>query len=158
MTASPDQDIASRLTEILNEHSILEGPFLPILQAVQAEWGYVSQVALAQIADHLNITLAEAHGVASFYHDLRSAPGGRASVKICRAEACQAMGANALVAQAQAKLGLDWHETSADGAVTLDPVFCLGLCACAPAAMVNGKLHGRVTPEKLDALLAEVTS
>jgi formate dehydrogenase subunit gamma len=96
------------------------------------------------------------HGGVSFYHDFREAPAGRHIVKLCRAEACQAMGGDAVAAHARATLGVDWHETTKTGAVTLEPVFCLGLCACAPAAMVNGKLVGRVDTAKLDAILGDL--
>ena len=122
---------------------------LPALQAIQAAFGHVPQEALPIIAKDLNISKAEAHGVMSFYHDFRKKPAGRSVLKLCRAEACQAQGSDALAAAVQAKLGLDWHETSADGTVTLEPVFCLGLCACGPGAMVDGQLVGRATVETL---------
>jgi len=128
---------------------------LPILHAVQATWGHIPQAALPVIARDLNISRAEVHGVVSFYHDFREAPAGPHLVKLCRAEACQAMGADRVAAHAKAALGVDWHGTSARG-VTLEPVFCLGLCACAPAAMVDGRVVGRVDEARFDALLAEV--
>jgi formate dehydrogenase subunit gamma len=155
MTATAAKDIARRTDEIAEAHAGFEGPLLPILHAVQAEFGYVPRDALPRIAEHLNITRAEVHGVVSFYHDFRDAPAGRTVVKICRAEACQAMGANGLAAAAKAKLGIDWHGTTPDGKVTLEPVFCLGLCACGPAAMVDGRVIGRVDADRLDAILAE---
>ena len=142
--------------DILAAHSGLEGPLLPILHAVQAEFGHVPQEALPVIAKALNLSRAEVHGVVSFYHDFREKPAGRHVVKLCRAEACQAMGADRVAAHAQAALGVEWHGTTADGAVTLEPIFCLGLCACAPAAMVDGRVVGRVNEARLDALLAEV--
>jgi hypothetical protein len=104
----------------------------------------------------LNLSRAEVHGVVSFYHDFRTAPAGRHLIRLCRAEACQAMGADRVAAHAQAALGIDWHETTPDGAVTLEPVFCLGLCACAPAALIDGRVVGRVDAARLDALIAEV--
>jgi formate dehydrogenase subunit gamma len=149
--------LTSRIGEILNDHSGMEGALLPILHAVQAEYGYIPQDALPQIAKALNISRAEVHGVMSFYHDFRETPAGRHVVKICRAEACQAMGGNDLADHARVKLGLDWHETSPDGAVTLDPIFCLGLCACAPAAMIDGKLLGHVDAAKFDAEIGDLT-
>ena len=149
--------LTSRIGEILNDHSGMESALLPILHAVQAEYGYIPQDALPQIAKALNISRAEVHGVMSFYHDFRETPAGRHVVKICRAEACQAMGGNDLADHARVKLGLDWHETSPDGAVTLDPIFCLGLCACAPAAMIDGKLLGRVDAAKFDAEIGDLT-
>jgi formate dehydrogenase subunit gamma len=131
----------------------MEGALLPILHAVQAAFGHVPQDALPIIAKDQNISRAEAHGVMSFYHDFRENPAGRTVLKLCRAEACQAVGADDLADHARAKTGLGWHETSADGALTLEPVFCLGLCACGPAAMVNGKLVGRADAAKLDKIL-----
>ena len=148
-TGDRADDIAAGLME-------LEGPLLPILHAVQAEFGHIPDEALARIADRLNISKAEVHGVVSFYHDFRTEPAGRHVVKICRAEACKAMGAEALVAAAEDRLGIDMHETTPDGAVTLEPVYCLGLCACAPAAMVDGRLVGRIDVTRLAALLDEV--
>ena len=142
--------------DILTAHAGLEGPLLPILHAVQAEFGHVPQDALPVIAKSLNLSRAEVHGVMSFYHDFREEPAGAHVVKLCRAEACQSMGADRVAAHAKAVLGVDWHGTTADGAVTLEPIFCLGLCACAPAAMVDGKLVGRVDEVRLDALIAGV--
>ena len=143
-------------------HSILArekdtpGALLPILHAIQAEFGYIPQDALPIIAQDLNLSKAEVHGVMSFYHDFREVPAGRHVVKLCRAEACQAMGADRVAAHAQKALGIDFHETTRDGKVTLEPIFCLGLCACAPAAMVDGRLVGRVDEAAVDAILAEV--
>jgi formate dehydrogenase subunit gamma len=142
--------------DILTAHAGTEGPLLPILHAVQAEFGHVPQDTLPIIAKSLNLSRAEVHGVMSFYHDFREEPAGRHVVKLCRAEACQSMGADRVAAHAKAALGVDWHGTSLDGAVTLEPIFCLGLCACAPAAMVDGKLVGRVDEARLDALIAGV--
>ena len=140
-----DSDAFSdRIVEILAAHSGLEGPLLPILHAIQAEFGHVPQSAIPQIAAALTISKAEVHGVISFYHDFREAPAGRHVLKLCRAEACQTMGADAVADRIKAARGIGWHETTADGRVTLEPVFCLGLCACGPAAMVDGRLVGRV--------------
>ena len=144
-----------RVLEIIADHAGMEGPLLPILHAVQAEYGYVPQDALPVIALALNISRAEVHGVMSFYHDFREEPAGRHVLKLCRAEACQAMGANALADQAKSRLGVDWNGTTANGAVTLEPIFCLGLCACGPAAMLDGRVIGRVDAARIDALAAE---
>jgi formate dehydrogenase subunit gamma len=149
-------DIAARVGEILSAHDGMEGPLLPILHAVQAAFGYIPKDALPIMAQHLNLTRAEVHGVMSFYHDFREEPAGRHVLKLCRAEACQAMGADRVAAHARGALGIEWHETTSDGAVTLEPVFCLGLCACAPAALVDGRVVGRVDELRLDALIAEV--
>ena len=145
-----------RIAEILDAHRGLEGPLLPILHAVQEAFGHIPETAIPQIAKALTLSKAEVHGVVSFYHDFRSAPAGRHVLKLCRAEACQTMGADAVADRIKKALGIDWHETTADGRVTLEPVFCLGLCACGPAAMVDGRLVGRVDEARVDALIAEV--
>ncbi|MFN5995991.1 MAG: formate dehydrogenase subunit gamma [Paracoccaceae bacterium] len=143
---------SDRIAEILDAHQGLEGPLLPILHAIQEAFGYVPDSAIPQIAAALTLSKAEVHGVISFYHDFRSAPAGRHVLKLCRAEACQAVGADAVAGRIKAALGIDWHETTPDGRVTLEPVFCLGLCACGPAAMVDGRLVGRCD----EGVLAEV--
>lgn len=145
-----------RLDEIVASHLHREGPLLPILHDVQAEWGHIPDDAQPVIARALNISRAEIHGVVSFYHDFRDHPAGRHTLRICRAEACQAMGGNATAEAAKKALGIDWHGTTPDGAVTLEPVFCLGLCACAPAAQLDGDLHARVDAAKLATLIASV--
>jgi formate dehydrogenase subunit gamma len=145
-----------QIQNIIDEHIALEGPLLPLLHALQEAFGHVPASAHALICDALNISKAELHGVISFYHDFRDAPAGRHVVKICRAEACQAMGGAALAESVLVKLGLDWHGTTRNGAVTIEPVYCLGLCACAPAAMVGDRVVGRVDAAKLDKLLADV--
>ena len=136
----------------------LEGPLLPILHGFQETFGHVPEAASQPIAEALNLTTAEVHGVMSFYHDFRKSPAGRHVVKLCRAEACQAMGANPLSDAVLRKLGLDGFGMTADGALTVEPVYCLGLCACAPAAMVDGKVVGRLDAGKLDALITGLTS
>lgn len=151
--ASPAPQGQDEIQGIIAGHLHLEGPLLPILHALQGTFGHIPAAAHAPIATALNITRAELHGVISFYHDFRDKPAGAHVIKICRAEACQAMGGAAMSAAVLAKLGLDWHDTTRDGRVTVEPVYCLGLCACAPAAMVDGKLKGRATPA---AILAEV--
>lgn len=145
-----------RLDEIIAAHLLREGPLLPILHDVQAEWGHIPDAAQPVIAKALNISKAELHGVVTFYHDFRDHPAGRHTLRLCRAEACQAMGGNATAEAAKKALGIDWHGTTPDGAVTLEPVFCLGLCACAPAAQLDGQLHARVDTDKLATLIASV--
>lgn len=152
--AQPDQ-VVTRTSEIISALVGLEGPLLPILHAVQAEFGHVPQTALPVIADALNISKAEVHGVMSFYHDFREHSAGRHVVKLCRAEACQAMGSDRVADHAKARLGIDFHGTTPDGAVTLEAVYCLGLCACAPAALVDGKVVGRVNEDRIDAIIEE---
>lgn len=151
MQTPTDEEIET----LVAEHLHLEGALLPILHALQERYRHVPDAALPLIAQALNITRAELHGVISFYHDFRSRPAGRHVVKICRAEACQAVGANALAEATLAKLGLGWHETSANGAVTVEPVYCLGLCACGPAVMVDDRVVGRVDEARMAGLLAE---
>ena len=143
------------IARIVDAHSRLEGPLLPMLHALQDAFGFVPAEAHAPICDALNITRAELHGVITFYHDFRYKPAGRHVLKICRAEACQSVGGAAVADALLAKLGLDWHGTTANGAVTVEPVYCLGLCACAPAAMVDDRVVGRVDAAKMDKLLAE---
>ena len=157
MTATaPSADFLERLDQILVAHQGREGPLLPILHDIQAEWGYVPEEAQPVIAEALGLTRAEVHGVVSFYHDFRDHPSGRHVLRLCRAEACQSMGANALAESTLQKLGIGWHGTTANGAVTVEPVYCLGLCACAPAAMVDGRVLGRVDDARMDRILAEV--
>jgi formate dehydrogenase subunit gamma len=141
-----------RIREQLN----LDGALLPILHALQEEFGYIDEAAEPLIAEALNRSRAEIHGVVTFYHDFRRAPAGRHVVKLCRAEACQAAGGDALAARAEARLGVALGETTADGRVTLEPIYCLGLCAVAPSAMIDGRVAGRLDAQRLDALLAEV--
>lgn len=150
------QEIGDRVVAIVDRNLALEGPLLPILHDVQGEFGFVPQAALKLIADKLNLSRAEVHGVMSFYHDFREEPAGRHVLKLCRAEACQSMGGDRVAESAQAKLGLDWSETASDGSVTLEAVYCLGLCACAPAAMLDGRVIGRLDEERLDRIVEEV--
>jgi formate dehydrogenase subunit gamma len=147
-------DLAARVEDILRAHAGMEGPLLPILHDIQAEWGHVPAEVVPLVAEGLNISRAEVHGVISFYHDFREEPAGRHVLRLCRAEACQAMGGDRVAAHARAALGIDWHQTTRDGAITLEPVFCLGLCACGPAAMVDGRLAGRLDEARVDALIA----
>jgi formate dehydrogenase subunit gamma len=144
--------------KIVSRHAHREGPLLPILHDVQKAFGCVPQAAVPVIAQALNLSRAEVHGCVTFYHDFREAPAGRTVVKMCRAEACQAMGAEALVKQAEERTGTACGKTSADGRVTLEAVYCLGLCANAPSAMVDGRLVGRLDADKLEALLDEVSA
>ena len=151
----PQPALEDSATRILSSLGGLEGPLLPVLHALQAEFGFVPQQAVPLIADHLNISRAEVAGVISFYHDFRAAPAGRRVVRVCRAEACQSMGANDLAARLQEKLGIGWGETTPDGAVTLEPVYCLGLCACGPAVQVDGALMGRADIARIEDILSE---
>ena len=146
-----------RVREIVAAHAHLEGPLLPILHALQAEYGFIPRDAIPIVAEALNLTRAEVYGVVSFYHDFRDKPAGRRVVKLCRAEACQAMGGAALAEAELKHFGIAWKETSADGAVTIDPVYCLGFCSVAPAALVNGAPLGRLDAKRLIAAVEEGT-
>ncbi len=129
---------------LIEEQLTLEGPALPILHALQDTFGCVPDEAVAMMAKALNISRAEAHGAVSFYHDFRRQPGGRRVVKVCRAESCQAMGGAAAGDFLLAALGLDWGGTTSDGEITVEPVYCLGLCAVSPAALIDGEPLGRL--------------
>jgi formate dehydrogenase subunit gamma len=147
-----ERETVRRIVEDMKDRP---GPLIEILHSVQAALGYVPSDAVPILADVLNISRAEVHGVVTFYHFFRETPPGRHTVSLCRAEACQSMGADELANHAKRRLGVDFHETTSDGAFSLEPVFCLGNCACSPAAMIDGRLYGRLTPERFDALVAE---
>ncbi|MSQ92388.1 MAG: formate dehydrogenase subunit gamma [Gammaproteobacteria bacterium] len=134
-------------------HKDQPGPLIEILHDVQRSLGYVPAEAVPLIAGALNLSRAEVHGVVSFYHHFRSAPHGRRVLRLCRAEACQSMNGRALERHAMKRLGIGFGETTVDREITLEAVYCLGLCACSPAAMIDEEVHGRVTPERLDELL-----
>ena len=144
----------AEVLEIVGRHADREGPLLPILQEVQATFGFVPRDAIPAIARALNLSRAEVYGVVTFYHDFRAAPAGRHVLKLCRAEACQSMGGEVLVARAEAALGTPCGGTSADG-VTLEAVYCLGLCATSPSAMLDGRPVARLDEGRLDALIAD---
>ena len=146
---------SARGAEIIAEHTHLEGATLVILHALQEAFGYVPEPAIPMIADALNLSRAEVHGVFTFYHDFRHEPAGKRVLKLCRAEACQAAGGDALAARAEARLGIALGNTTADHRVTLEPIYCLGLCATAPSAMLDGRLVGRLDEARIDALVAE---
>jgi formate dehydrogenase subunit gamma len=139
----------------IREHLHREGPLLPILHALQEEFGYIDEAAEPLIAEALNISRAEVHGVVTFYHDFRRAPAGRHVLKLCRAEACQAAGGDPLAERAVARLGVPMGTTAPDGSVTLEAVYCLGLCAVAPSAMLDGRVVARLDEARLDGLLTE---
>jgi formate dehydrogenase subunit gamma len=146
---------AGRGAEIIAGYSHLEGPTLVILHALQEAFGYVPEPAIPMIASALNLSRAEVHGVFTFYHDFRHEPAGRHVLKLCRAEACQAAGGDALAARAEAKLGISLGNTTADDRVSLEQIYCLGLCATAPSAMLDGRVVGRLNEKRIDALIAE---
>ena len=145
----------ARGAEIIAEHAKVEGATLVILHALQEAFGYVPEPAIPMVAAALNLSRAEVYGAFTFYHDFRKEPAGRHVLKLCRAEACQAAGGDAVAARAEAKLGVKIGNTSADERVTLEPIYCLGLCATAPSAMLDGRVVGRLDESRIDALIAE---
>jgi formate dehydrogenase subunit gamma len=150
MTEDPE------LARLIAAHPPRPDALLPILHAIQDALGYLPPQATAPIARHLNLGRAEVHGVISFYHHFRTTPPGRHVLHLCRAEACRAMGGADLEARARAALGIDFHETTTDGAVSLEPAYCLGACAASPAIRLGDEIIGRVDAARLDALLAEI--
>jgi formate dehydrogenase subunit gamma len=157
MEALPSAESAAvrRIVADLKERP---GPLLEVLHAIQAAVGYVPAAAVPLVAEGLNLSRAEVHGVVTFYHYFRRSRPGAHTVSLCQAEACQSMGATALAAHARRRLGIDFHQTSADGRFSLEPIYCLGNCACSPAVMIDGRLYGRVTPERFDELVADGAS
>jgi formate dehydrogenase subunit gamma len=144
---------ADRADEIIAAHSGVEGAALPVLHALQAAFGCVPLEAEPLVAAALNISRAEVHGIVTFYHEFRRTPPGRHVLHVCRAEACQSVGGEAAGAHLRRALGVDWHETTVDGAVTVEPVFCLGLCATGPAALLDGRPIGRLNQGRIDRML-----
>ena len=151
MARKHDAAIAS---EIIAEFGARPEMLVQILRGFLARYSYISDDAIRQIADELNLSRAEVHGVVSFYHDFRTEPPGKRIVKICQAESCQAMGSRELTAHAEEKLGVSMHGTTEDGEVTLEPVYCLGLCACSPAMMIDDSVYSRVDAARFDSLIA----
>lgn len=141
---------------LVGQYKDLPGGLLPLLHAVQAEIGYVPDSAVVTIAKGLNLSRAEVHGVISFYHDFKTQPVGRNRVQICRSEACQSMGSRQLESYAKQRLGIDYHQTTDDGNISLEPVYCLGNCACSPSVRVNDKVFARVDQHRFDELIADL--
>jgi formate dehydrogenase subunit gamma len=154
MESLPSDQIAA-VRRIAAKHRERPGPLLEVLHAIQATLGYVPEGAVPVVAEELNLSRAEVHGVVTFYHFFRRHRPGAHTVSLCQAESCQAMGAEALAEHARERLGIDFHQTTADGRFSLEPIYCLGNCACSPAAMIDGQLHGRLTPEAFDALITQ---
>jgi formate dehydrogenase subunit gamma len=148
-----DDAIRAAVLDVTNRLKEQPGALLPVLHGVQAALGYVPEEAIPLIAREMNLSRADVHGVVTFYHFFRSHPAGKRTIYLCRAESCQAMGAAKLEQHIKQRLGVDFHETTTDGAWTLEPVYCLGNCACSPAMMVDDELKGRVTPEGFDTWL-----
>jgi formate dehydrogenase subunit gamma len=141
---------------VIAEHAGQVGPLMPVLHGVQERMGFVPSEAIPLIAKSLGLSRAEVHGVMHFYHDFRTEPAGDHVIQLCRAEACQAMGARALETHVKERLGIDYGQTSADGRFTLEPVYCLGNCACAPSVRIDDGIHARVNPGEFDRLIDEL--
>ena len=144
---------ADRALSRIQEFERMPGALLPILHALQEEFGYIDKAAIPLIAGVLNLSHAEVHGVVSFYHDFRREPGGRHTLKVCRAESCQAMGCESMIRHVENRLGAKLGQTTEDRSITLEPVYCLGNCALSPAVMFDGKLYGRVSSDVADFLI-----
>jgi formate dehydrogenase subunit gamma len=145
--------MAETVEAVVQEHAGQIGALMPVLHSIQERMGYIPAEAIPLIAMTLNLSRAEVHGVMHFYHDFRSEPAGDHVIQLCRAEACQAMGGRALEAHVKARLGIEYGQTTANGRFTLDPVYCLGNCACTPSVRIDDAVHARVTPERFDQLL-----
>lgn len=152
MATKHDKAIAA---EIIESFDARPEQLVQILNAFLSRYSYISKEAVEQIADALNLSRADVHGVVRFYHDFRTEPAGETVVKICQAESCQAMGSRELTAHAERALGIRLNETTRDGKHTLEPVYCLGNCACSPAVMIDSRVYGRVDAERFDALIDE---
>jgi formate dehydrogenase subunit gamma len=151
-----DTQALQQIDQALAQFRGHQGALLQVLHAVQSSLGYVPPASIPLIAESLNLSRAEVHGVVTFYHYFRQARPGRHTIRLCQAEACRSMHCEALTDHVKQQLGVDFHQTTSDGRFTLEPVYCLGNCACAPAMMIDEELHGRVTPDRFDALVAPV--
>jgi formate dehydrogenase subunit gamma len=149
------QDLSAKVDALIAQHQHMPGALLPLLHAIQDDIGYVPESSYSQIAKALSLSVAEVHGVVTFYHHFRTHKPGRHVMQICRAESCQAMGSEALEAHAKKCLNVDYHQTTSDDAITLEAVYCLGNCALSPAVMMDEEIYGRVSAEDLDTLIAE---
>ena len=152
------QNEQQSISDLVGQYKALPGGLLPLLHDIQADVGYVPDTAVPIIAKGLNLSRAEVHGVISFYHDFKTHPIGRHTVQICRAEACQSMGSRQLEAHAKQALAVDYGETTTDGAITLEPVYCLGNCACSPSVRINDDIFARVDADRFDQLISDLTS
>jgi formate dehydrogenase subunit gamma len=155
---SPGASMAGRVRALVAAHRGDRGALLPILHRIQAEFGHVDPDLVPLLAAELNLSRADVHGVITFYTDFRSEPAGRVLVRLCRAEACQSVGAEQLVAHAEQVLGIKVGQTTPDSSVTLEQVFCLGNCALGPAGQINERVQGRLTPGRLEALVVEAVN
>ena len=149
------QDIHEKVDALIKAHKEMSGALMPLLHSIQDNIGYVPESTYPQIAKALNLSVAEVHGVVTFYHHFRTHKPGRHVLQICRAESCQSMGSEALEAHAKKCLNVDYHQTTSDDAITLEAVYCLGNCALSPAVMLDEEVYGRVSASELDVLIAD---
>jgi formate dehydrogenase subunit gamma len=147
-----------KLNSLISQNLEKEGPLLPLLHDIQAEFGYIPGQAVESIAVSLNLSQAEVYGVISFYHFFRSQPAGKHTIEVCCAESCQALGGRELQTHAKSLLNVDWHQTTRDKQFTLEPVYCLGNCACSPSIKIDKNVYGRVSKDSLETLLAEFST
>jgi len=141
----------------IDAHKGVDGGLLPLMHAIQDDIGYVPESIYPQVSKAMALSVAEVHGFVTFYHHFRTHPVGKHVLQVCRAESCQAMGSEKLEAEIKSKLGVDYHETTADGEITLLPVYCLGNCACSPAVMMDEEVYGRVDMAQLEEIVSEVS-
>ncbi|MBX9675906.1 MAG: formate dehydrogenase subunit gamma [Methylotenera sp.] len=143
------------IQSLILQHKDMPGALMPLLHAIQDTVGFVPQDSYLLISKALALSVAEVHGVVTFYHHFRTHPVGKHILHVCRAESCQAMGSEKLEASIKAKLNVDYHQTTSDGAITLEPIYCLGNCACSPAVMMDDEVHGRMDNQKMAELISE---
>ena len=155
VTNTISTDTQAKIQVLIAQHKDLPGALLPLLHAIQDDLGYVPEESYLPISKALALSVAEVHGVVTFYHHFRSHPVGKHILQICRAESCQAMGSEKLEASIKAKLGIDYHQTTLDGAITLEPIYCLGNCACSPSVMMDDEVYGRMDSQKMAELISE---
>ena len=148
------QQFQERIQTHIAAHQATPGGLLPLLHAIQDDVGYIPEECYVDISRAMNLSVAEVHGVVSFYHHFRTQPPGKHVLYICRAESCQAMGSDHLEIHVKSKLGIDYHQTTRDGNITLEPIYCLGNCALSPAVMLDEKVYGRVSRTRVDELIA----
>lgn len=152
---SLDRHSLEQIELVLAQYRNEPGPLLQVLHAVQAKLGFIPRPAVPVIAAGLNLSRADVHGAVTFYHYFRQTPPGEHVIQLCQAEACRSMHCETLTGHVKQRLGVEFHGTTPDGRYSLEPVYCLGLCACSPALMIDGEVHGRVTPERFDELLTQ---
>ena len=146
----------NKVDQLIEQYKTLPGGLLPLLHAIKHALGYIPESTVGSIAKGFNLSRAEVHGVISFYHDFNTQPVGHHRVQICRAEACQSMGSRQIESHAKQSLGIEYGETTSDGMVTLEPVYCLGNCACSPSIRINDDIYARVDKSRFDQLISEL--